>query len=521
MAQIHPSIYKQNHRKPHQARPLFKPSGCSLAFEQSNLCGLAINEKNCFKENITSLDSPLQMKRLGFFGILKHQNHPMDRATFAESLEQSPPWKALPRKWDPLRIQSPLASIICLVLLTSAFLCTSPQARCDTVIETLTGTTTQGTDWTGVFIGKNADMTGFPFKVVYTLDTNGGILYGNQSACDNGRINSALNTPIPKAVVTVKGKSYTLGLLPPTSINTWVISASATSPKTVANIWLGLNYPYTYPSTAIYGNDYCGAWISLNSIPDNIECRNWAEEFSYKLKPPVDVSMGQLAIQHYKPPQGVYEDAVAYFNVETINVSGPIKPAETPHIFFLNSSTGKYIDVTNATVPISVVVGEPIELVAVPGATPANPQAWVVPGNPIGAYLLKPQAASSSCVPPTGPVPPCAQLTNPAAGCAEVVAPDLSKDSITFYWTTPGTYDLKYDYTSGSVSTKFLVKGPTDLIVKSVATGPVQIVNSNVYYGVFEADTAFPITHGGITSLATTVQPVPGQFQWVQLITAD
>jgi hypothetical protein len=355
-----------------------------------------------------------------------------------------------------------MRALLTIVILLGA----APAALAATVFETITGTLTQGRDWTGMFIGKEADLTGYPVKILYTLDTTGGKLWGNQTACDNGRINSGLKTPVPKAVLTINGKSYTFGALKPGTITAWVISGSATAPKTVFNTWFGANFPFSL--TAMYGADYCGQWISLSSIESDSSCRNWADGFIYTLKP-VDIGSGEWAIQHATVEKGYYQDAGAYFTVKTVAVSGPITPPLTPHIFFFDASKNKTVDATES--PQSVEAGQRIQLFAVPAGTGIT-QPWAVEdsqGHP--AKLVEDYTT-----------PPIPAIPGVDAAPAFVTPATFSDpQTTTFYWVTPGTtspntFKVTYQYTladgkPASVEATFEVDGPT-ATQNSVTTVP-------------------------------------------------
>jgi hypothetical protein len=369
------------------------------------------------------------------------------------------------------------ARIVCLMLMAVIFLYASRQATAATVIETLTGTLSGATDVSGMFVGKGANLSGLPFKLVYTLDTVGGVsYYQNPSSCDNGRINSGLKTPIPKAVLTINGKSYTFGALPPGSIYSWVTAGTATSPRTTSNIYMGANFPYTLGS--MYGYDYCSAEISLDSIPIDQSCRYWSDELNYNLKAPLDVGEGEWTIEHSTLQNPQLQEALGYFIVDSINVSGPIEPPSTPHIFYLDATTGKYIDVTSAsqsvavavaasatpTAPViagtnpSVVVGQPIQVVAIPSETPVQPKAWDPEGTIVGGF--RQDFACANPLPP--PNPPCGGPTQA----------DLTSSSTSFYWVTPssGIETVTYSYTLAngqrrSVQAKFDVTAPTTPVV--------------------------------------------------------
>jgi hypothetical protein len=273
----------------------------------------------------------------------------------------------------------------------------------------------------------------------------------------------------------------------------------------------------------MYGYDYISAEISLDSIPIDQSCRNWAEEFNYTLNPSLDVGSGQWTIEHSTLQNPQLQEALGYLTVENINVSGPITPPVTPHVFFLDAVTGKYVDATRAPLPVPVVVGEPITLIAIPGGTPSKPLAWNVPGNPIGVFLLKPQPVGTNGL-PTGNPPPCAELANPSSQCAEIKPPDLTQQSTILYWTTPGTYEISYSSSSGTATARFSVTGPTSVEVTATAKGPATIGDDPITHAPKSVLFWGNYPHaGGVTFSATAVQPTQqtGQFHWVQVISQN
>jgi hypothetical protein len=147
------------------------------------------------------------MKREGIRGIVKRQRSQLlDFAKRAIGLERRTGFKLA----EALN-RSARAISTCLVLLIALTLGNPGRATGSTVIETLTGTLYSSTDVSGMFVGKNAAMSGLPFKIVYILDTNGGKdYYSFNTPCNTGRINAGLNTPIPKAVLTINAKDLHL-----------------------------------------------------------------------------------------------------------------------------------------------------------------------------------------------------------------------------------------------------------------------------------------------------------------------
>jgi hypothetical protein len=418
--------------------------------------------------------------------------------------------------------------IACAGLMVAIVLCRPPEVRAATVIETLTGTLGESTDVSGMFVGKGANLSGLPFKLVYTLDTVGGVsYYQNPTACDNGRINSGLKTPIPRAVLTINGKSYTFGVLPPGSIYSWVTAGTATSPRNVSNIYMSANFPYTFGS--MYGYEYCSAEISLDSIPIDQSCRNWADGFNYNLKPPLDVGEGEWTIQHSTLQNPQLQEALGYLTVANINVSGPITPPLAPHIFFFDTFKGKTVDATET--PQSVFVGQKIQLFAVPAGSGVT-QPWEVKdiqGNP--AKLVE-----GYTTPPI-PIAYISRDQNSTAIVTPVNSATFSDPTTTtFYWVTPGattpsTYEVTYHYTktdgkSTSVVAKFEVDGPiatAENVTTTPAapqTHPVNIYNLS-HTIEFGTEGIFPAN--GITFNQNAIRPqkTNGYFFWTQLISVN
>jgi hypothetical protein len=340
-------------------------------------------------------------------------------------------------------------------------------------------------------------------------DTRGAPIYGTWPAdCDNGLQNSGLNTPVPGAVLTVNGKSYIFGEHPTTSISSYVYSFNATSPQTqlFARIYQSR---FNFADPSLWGSESAAVNIYLNSI---YKCRSWQSAFNYTLVPGKDTYDGLVFAQYSNLNSGaVFVNFNGYINVAPVNVSGPIVPPRSPHVFFFDAANGQTFDVTNTTVP--VVVGQPIYLYAIPGGTPAQPKAWNVLGNPIGAYLL---------IPNISPVPHCAEVTNAAPGCAEIAEPEFTQAFTKFYWTTPGTYSVQYNSVSGVATAAFSVSGPTSVQVNASATGPAKIGPDPITKAPVLFWGNYP-TEGGIRISATAVQPAKqsGQFHWLQVITTN
>jgi hypothetical protein len=109
------------------------------------------------------------------------------------------------------RVTAARAGIACLMSMVAAIICAPLRARAATVIATITGTVEDGYDYTGTFIAPDGNLAGYPFTLVFTMDDTQGIPFGTWPSCDNGLQSSGLNTPVPKAVLTINGRSYTFG----------------------------------------------------------------------------------------------------------------------------------------------------------------------------------------------------------------------------------------------------------------------------------------------------------------------
>jgi hypothetical protein len=420
-------------------------------------------------------------------------------------------------RFAPEKRSRPIRAGLLLIAASLFFANFAPAAQVRTVI---TGTFSQGTDNSGTFVPPPylyGNLTGKAYTLVFEMDDDpkkSVPYYGTWPAsCANGVQNFGLNTPVPHAVLTVSGKSYTFGVRPATFISSYAFSLNATVPQTQLSTHF---YQTRFDSAdmSLWGSEAAAVNIYLKSI---YKCRSWETAFSYALVPGKgDYYDGQVSVLYRNLNSGaIYTNFSGYLNVSTVTVSGPITPPKTPHIFFFDSAKGKFFDVTNSTVP--VVAGEPIYLFAIPAGNPTQPKAWNVPGSTVGAFLLTPRPA-----PTLGPS--CAEITNPVPGCAEIAMPDFARESTRFYWTEPGTYDLSYRSSSGSATTSFYVAEPTSVEVTASAKGPATIgddpishaLKSVLFWGNYP-------NAGGVTFSATAVQPTQqsGQFRWVQVISQN
>jgi hypothetical protein len=380
-----------------------------------------------------------------------------------------------------------------------------------TIVGTVVSGEDQGSNGVGVFgqPGRTA-LTGKNFTLVYTFDDTKGQptppVTINGKVVQTGIQTTTTSSP-GTAALTINGVTISFG----TGTGAGVTLFSSVR-KTINTNPGSLNYAISDYRTNSGVTTYL-AGMSANTgfvNPAWAASADWRASFSspYQVNLPSGGCIGQFQYYQQNPPA----EADGCLSPISVTVSGPITPAPSPHIYFLDVSTGNYVDVTSNTRPQTVVVGQPIYLFAIPTATPAHPNAWSVSGNPIGGYLL------------TAPVvPPCAAVTNPAPGCAEIAPPDLTKPSIETYWTVPGNYQVIYNSTP-VVTANFLASGPTSVAEATTFPGSPQILT-------FTNPSAIDLSFGngriapystGIMSLATANQPLhPGVFQWVQVITSD
>jgi hypothetical protein len=218
--------------------------------------------------------------------------------------------------------------ISAVLFLTAAFLLFGVYAHAAQVTMTITGTISQGTDFTGTFFAPRTDLTGKSFTLGFEMDDTQGVpIYGTWPAdCDNGLQNSGLKTPVPHAVLTINGKSYTFGAYPTTSISSYVYSFNATSPPTslYARIYQSR---FDSGDVSLWGSESAAVGIDFNFY----DCRSWESQFSYTLpgSGPYDgTNGGQASVEYSDLNTGAtIVDFVAYFTVATVNVSGPQLPA--------------------------------------------------------------------------------------------------------------------------------------------------------------------------------------------------
>jgi pimeloyl-ACP methyl ester carboxylesterase len=214
------------------------------------------------------------------------------------------------------------AGIAWLMSIAAIILCTPLRARASTVIATITGSVTSGTDYTGVFIAPGGDLTGYPYTLVFTMDDTQGIpIYGTWPAdCDNGLQSSGLNTPVPKAVLTINGKSYTFGTHTPSSVSSWVYSFNATVPQTELDFALRDSFDN---SSDINGWETIFGGPSLDSV---YSCRDWESPFTYTLVPQEDSGSFLYTVQLWTNniSNPFVDFGEGYLSVDTVSVSGPI-----------------------------------------------------------------------------------------------------------------------------------------------------------------------------------------------------
>jgi hypothetical protein len=341
--------------------------------------------------------------------------------------------------------------------------------------------------------------------------------YGTWPAtCDNGLQNSGLNTTVPRAVLTVNGKSYIFGVRPATFISSYVYSLNATSPATQLSCRIYQSRFFS-GDVSLWGSETAATNIYLESI---YKCRSWESTFTYRLVPGKgDHNDGQVSVLYRNLNSGaIFTNFSGSINVATVTVSGPITPPKTPHIFFFDTHTRETVDATESSQ--YVAVGQQIQLFAVPaGSGVAQP--WEVKdsqGNP-------PKIVQDYTFPPM----PGSGLSDKPANVTPATAATFSNpDTTTFYWVTPGspsTYDVTYYYTQadgkpGFVEAKFEVDGPiaTD---KNVTTAPAfpQTNPVNIYSGTLEFATEGVFAKNGITFDENAIPATHnGYFFWTQLV---
>jgi hypothetical protein len=108
----------------------------------------------------------------------------------------------IPAIWPVFRhtsrrlVQRPMpatAGIASAMAISAAAVCAPQQAHAFTVLATITGTVTSGKDVTGVFVGKDANLAGYPYTATFTLDTTQGINSPvTQTQCYNGLHSSVI-----------------------------------------------------------------------------------------------------------------------------------------------------------------------------------------------------------------------------------------------------------------------------------------------------------------------------------------
>jgi hypothetical protein len=182
------------------------------------------------------------------------------------------------------------------------------------VTATITGTFSQGTDVSGFFLAPGSNLTGKSYTLVYEMDntpTQGVPIYGTwPEHCNNGRQNSGLKTPVPTAVLTVNGKSYTFGTHPTTSISSYVYSTNAKVPQTQLSARI---YQSRFDSAdpSLWGSESAAFNIYLNSI---YKCRSWDSAFNYTLVAGKDTCAGEVSAQYRNLNSGeILVNFLAYF----------------------------------------------------------------------------------------------------------------------------------------------------------------------------------------------------------------
>jgi hypothetical protein len=165
---------------------------------------------------------------------------------------------------------------------------------------------------------SGTDLTTYPIKIVFTIDNTGGIAKGIAgSSCVSGRQNAGSDTPILRAIITIKDSSYKADASDPTSINSFVLERNADSPKTS----MTFQFNEEYSNSGGSGSHYIRSDINLSSI---YICRNWDDPFFYELKPEdIGSSGGQFFIRIPNPPPAHRAQSAGNFSVSSITISGP------------------------------------------------------------------------------------------------------------------------------------------------------------------------------------------------------
>jgi hypothetical protein len=246
-------------------------------------------------------------------------------------------------------------------------------ARAALVTATLTGTVTQGTDYTGTFVAPGADLAGYPYTLIYTMDDQKGFEVG--TGCDNSE-----RYAVTQAVLTINGASYTLGTHDPITVDSEVDSSNPTSSQTELYFYF---YDYRAAGFNFTGTEYVFGTVNLNSIH---VCRNWESPFSYTLVPAKgDEGVFNVVVDLYDNNTQVFGFG-GVLSVQTVSVSGPCNtpqlgsdsgidsslPACMPPKVIVNTNDDCYTDIGPACSANIVLANELDQTLLYYSVTPAQ-----------------------------------------------------------------------------------------------------------------------------------------------------
>jgi hypothetical protein len=355
----------------------------------------------------------------------------------------------------------------------------------------VTGFVTAGVDQTGLFGSANTNLAGKAFKQVFTVNDATGtktIAVGKPPNASHIGASATVNPIV--AALTIGTGTASYGVRPTSATPNSLISKQSSQ----MSLYTGSeNYSV---GKAVGGGSMEDA-INF-AYPSYVASYNWESGMDYTMGPD-NTSQGSFVLAYATSILNPWlQSANGTFKITNITVSGPITPPATPHIFFLNPANGQTSDVTNTIVP--VVVGEKIQLFAVPSASAAQPKAWNPAGTVVGGFNQDYVCAHP--LPP--PNPPCGGPTQA----------DLTGSSTSFYWVTPssGIATVTYSYTAangqkGSVEAKFDVTAPAAPLVVSKP----DLVGTNEWSPATKD--LFMLAKINFTA---TPPPPSGTYQWIQ-----
>jgi hypothetical protein len=148
-------------------------------------------------------------------------------------------------------------------------LCTPMRARADTVVATVTGKVTAGTDNTGVFVQKNGPLAKEPFTLMYVLDDNPNI-GRNCSNPPNYSCREAVkkSNPVTKVVLTIHGKPFIYGSGEFPTLD-YVSTVSRTVHYGVDNVWVYFYDEENYDGAqSSYGSSWVKVDLKIKQFPN-------------------------------------------------------------------------------------------------------------------------------------------------------------------------------------------------------------------------------------------------------------